>query len=162
MNFVQVVESLLVEKDQSKKLKRYPVVVPPTSKKECIDVLLSDKTMSEGPWATNVKGKTVEMTAEEAFKKMDLNTLRHEALHALQLKQIPGIFKNLPKLSHQFDSPEDYKKKHYYNRPPEIMAYAYDSCMGVNTRSSDKTFKEIGGDVYDLYLHYKEEYKKVL
>ena len=162
MNFVYLVESLLAEKAQPKMLKRYAIVVPPTTKKECIEALLSDKKMSEGPWAMNVKGKTVEMTAEEALKKMDLNTLRHEALHALQNKTIPGIFRNLPKLTHSFDSSEEYKMAHYFNRPPEIMAYAYDSVMNVNRKENDRIFKKIGGDVYDLYNHYKEEYKKVL
>ena len=162
MDFVYLVESLLIEKAQPKTLKRYPIVVPPNTKKECIKVLLNNKKMSKGPWATNVKGKTVEMTAEEAFAKMNLKTLRHEALHALQLETTPGMFRNLPALTHDFDSSEEYKMAHYLNRPPEIMAYAYDSVMNVNRKENDRVFKKIGGDVYELYNHYKEEYKKVL
>lgn len=79
------------------------------------------------------------------MKQMLLKTLRHEALHAKQEKEIPGIFKGLPKSSHSFNSSEEYKMKHYYNRPPEIMAYTYDSCMGVNTKKTDRIYKKIGG-----------------
>jgi len=158
MTFDSLVKRLLTENLQ--KLKKYSVVVPPTSKEECINILLNNDATSKGTCAINVNGKDVEVDCVAAIKKMSINTLRHEALHVLQMEKIPDIFKNLPKLSHKFNTSEDYKKKHYYNRPPEIMAYAYDACMGVNTKLNDKVYKEIGGDVYDLYLHYKEEYSK--
>ena len=161
MKFKDLVDYILKEATL-KKLKRYPVIIPPTGKEECINILLNNEATSKGPWITNVRGKDVETTAEEAFEKMNIKTLRHEALHALQMEQIPDIFKNLPKLSHQFNTSEDYKKKNYYNRPPEIMAYAYDASMGVNTKLADRIYKEIGGDVYDLYQHYKQEYKNTL
>ena len=148
-------------KDQNT-LTRYPVVVPPNSREECIKILLNDSETSKGPWFINKDGKSVEISAEEAISDMDIENLRHEALHALQRKKIPKIFKNLPKLSHDFDSSEEYKMKHYYNRPPEIMAYAYDSVMNVNTQESDKIFQKIGGEVYNLYNHYKTEYGKIL
>ena len=62
------------------KLKKYPIVIPPTTKEDCIKTMLQSKTMSEGPWTKNVNGKDVEMEPKEAMKQMPLKTLRHEAL----------------------------------------------------------------------------------
>lgn len=152
----------LIREGKLKKYKKYPIVIPPTTKEECIKAMLQSKKTSEGPWTANVNGKDVEMKPEEAINQMSLKTLRHEALHAKQEKEIPEIFKGLPKLTHSFNSSEEYKMKHYYNRPPEIMAYAYDSCMGVDAKKNDAIFDKIGGEVLELYKHYKEEYKRAL
>ena len=141
------------------RLKEYSIQTPPTTKKECIRIC-KKTSMAEDPWTKNVNGKDVDISFEEAAKSWDLATARHEALHALQELNIPNIMKGLPKLSHKFDSPEEYKKKHYYNRPPEIMAYAYDTVMGVNSAKNKKIYKDIGGEVYDLFQHYISEYKK--
>lgn len=152
----------LIEKKKSK-LKAYPVQVPPKSKKECIKICSKTK-MAEGPWFINTSDKDddKEVSFEDAIKEWDIETTRHETVHALQEINIPGIFKGLPELSHKFVSSEKYKQKHYYSRPPEIMAFAYDTAMGVDAAKNEKTFKAIGGEVYDLFTHYVQEYKKVL
>ena len=152
----------LLEKKKPK-LKRYPIQIPPKSKTECIKICSKTK-MADGPWYMNSGdgGDDKEMSFKDAAKEWDIKTARHETVHALQEINIPDIFKGLPDLSHKFVSTEKYKQKHYYNRPPEIMAFAYDTAMGVDAAKNEKTFKNIGGEVYDLFTHYVEEYKKVL
>jgi hypothetical protein len=147
---------------ESKKLKQYTIQVPPSTKEECIKTMMKVPSIVKGPWFKNINGKDVKMDPKEAMNDMSLPTVRHEALHAKQHLNIPEIFKGLPELTHNFGSSEEYKKKHYYNRPPEIMAYAYDTVMGVDSKKNQKTFEEIGGEVYELFQHYVEEYKKVL
>jgi hypothetical protein len=40
------------------------------------------------------------------------------------------------------------------------MAYAYDTVMGANSTKNKKIYKDIGGEVYDLFQHYMSEYSK--
>lgn len=147
----------LLEKNQ---LKAYPIQIPPSSREGCVKLMKQSKRMSQGPWVKNINGKDVEIDFEDAIKEWSMSNLQHETVHALQDLNIPEIFKNLPELSHKFGSSEEYKKKHYYNRPTEIMAYAYDTAMGVDSAKNEKTYKEIGGEVYELFQHYVKEYKK--
>ncbi len=147
---------------EAKKLKQYIIQIPPNTKKECIEIMKKVPSITKGPWMKNVNNKEVQQTFKQAVKDMDIETARHETLHALQELNIPEIFKDLPVLTHQFDSTEEYKKKHYYNRPPEIMAYAYDTVMGVNSQENQRIYKEINGKVNELFQHYVQEYKHYL
>jgi hypothetical protein len=147
--------------EKKSKLKQYPIQIPPKTKAECIKICSKTK-MADGPWYMNSGGDDKEMSFKDAAKGWDIETTRHETVHALQEINIPGIFKGLPALSHKFVSTEKYKQKHYYSRPPEIMAFAYDTAMGVDVAKNEKTFKAIGGEVYELFTHYVDEYKKVL
>lgn len=154
-------ELCLIYEGVKNKFKQYPIQVPPSTKAECIK-LLKKTDMAKESWFMNKGGKDVEMSFDDAVKDWDIATVRHETVHALQEINIPGIFKGLPELSHKFGDSEEYKKKHYYNRPPEIMAYAYDTAMGVDSAKNKRTFKDMGGKVYELFLHYVEEYEKAL
>lgn len=140
--------------------KKYPIQVPPSTKKECIKICRETR-MAEGPWSKNVDGVDVAASFEEIVKSWDLATAQHEAIHALQELNIPDIGKGLPQLSHKFGSSEEHKKKHYYNRPTEIMAYAYDTANGVDSSKNKKIYKDIGGEVHDLFQHYVREYKNL-
>lgn len=59
-DFLKTVEFLLLEKKKIKKLKTYSIIVPPTTKEECIKAILQSKMTSKVPWTKNVNGKGVE------------------------------------------------------------------------------------------------------
>jgi hypothetical protein len=156
MKFSELVEKVLYEK---KEIAPYDIQIPPRSKKECL-ALMNKASMANEEWTMMIKGKEVKMPAKEAFKKMNIATIRHETVHAMQELNIPGILKKLPSLDGKAMTSEANKKKYYYTRHPEIMAYAYDTAMGVNAEKTKKIYQSIGGREYELFVYYLESYKK--
>ena len=158
MTFSELVKRVLLEK---KDVEPYDIQLPPRSKKECLEIL-NKSSMASEEWTMMVKGKPVKMPAEKAFKKMNITTIRHETVHAMQELNIPGILKNLPSLEGKAMASEKNKKKYYYTRHPEIMAYAYDTSMGINAEKTKKIYQSIGGREHELFIYYLELYKKAI
>ena len=159
MLFDQLVESII------KPLKVWPIQIPPEDVEECKELCLNGH-MGKEEWVhSRPDGSEVTLSAKDAIEEWDDNTARHECVHELQQRNIPDIFKDLPSLTHSDLSSDEYKDLNYHNRPPEIMAYAYDAARGADKadgHDNTKIYKRIGGEVEKLFNHYVKEYGKAL
>ena len=109
-------------------------------------------------------------TYADFVKTLDDDIIPHEAIHALQMREMPEILKGLPEIdlgdSWETSSPAQQQK--YYSRPPEIMAFAYDYVADVGASSGAtreelyNAYEEIGGEVFETFKKYIEAYKKRL
>ena len=149
---------------ESAELKSYSIIVPPTDLEKCKN-LIGDTFEGDGPFNYVEDGKDVETDdARDWAEHLPTEQLRHEAIHALQDKQIPEIFKDLPELDldgvdwDNFDDNPD-KKKVYMSRHPEIMAFAFDTANGIEAEDSIKEYERIGGSALKLFQHYVKEYE---
>jgi len=117
--------------------------------------------------------------AGKAFAdKLPPEYLGHESIHAIQIRD---DILNPNKIKEEIDLEgvdfDDFeadreRKRVYFSRPPEIMAFAYDVATqspkppGVEGaqgwRDTVKEYQDIGGDVYDLFLKYVKDYNKAI
>lgn len=156
MTFDTVINKLL-ESNSNNDIVIYPVQVPPESREECIE-LCRRAGLDKEEWNINEKP----VSFDEGMKQASDDTVKHEAVHAMQILYIPNIFDGLEDLTHKITSSDEEKSKNYFNRPPEIMAYAYDTAKGVDREKNLKVYNRIGGDVLRQFNHYLREYKKKL
>jgi len=145
----------LLESNSNNGMVIYPVQVPPESREECIE-LCRRAGLDKEEWNLNDKPASF----EEAMKQASDDVVKHEAVHAMQTLYIPNIYKGLQNLTHKETSSEEEKSKNYFIRPPEIMAYAYDTAKGVDREDNLKKYNKIGGDVLKQFNHYLKEYLK--
>ena len=113
-------------------------------------------------------------------EKLSLKVLQHELIHYIQQKDpvYEGIFDNTPTDDEHWENtfalgPDSYYFKVYLSCPQEIMAYAFsyvvkdDGDEGHNNKFFKdhkdiyKSYKSIGGRVFELFKEYVEDYKKV-
>jgi len=103
--------------------------------------------------------------------------LAHESIHAIQVRD---DILNPNKIKEEIDLEgvdwDDFeadreRKRVYFSRPPEIMAFAYDVATRAPAPPGEgitgwqetiKEYQDIGGDVYDLFLKYVKDYNKAI
>ena len=98
--------------------------------------------------------------------------LAHESIHAIQIRDnILNPNKIKEKIDLEGVDWDDFeadreRKRVYFSRPPEIMAFAHDVSTQaaappgqVEWRDTVKEYQDIGGDVYDVFLTYVKDYK---
>ena len=148
-----------------KKPKPYSIIVPPTDLQKCKE-LIAAQFEGEGPFVYMKDGEEIETNdSQEWVESLPKEQLRHEAIHAIQDKQIPQIFDGLPELDLDGVDWDDFKnnpskKKTYMSRHPEIMAFAFDAAYGIDAEDTIKEYERIGGEVLSLFQYYVKEYKK--
>jgi hypothetical protein len=151
---------------ESPEPKLYTIQIPPSDLKQCIALIIKYMDDSEGSY---YNGDEKQSSIKDWIKKLSRDKIQHEALHALQLKNIPGIFQGLDSLEYMNDinwsKPKElinnpsYQK--YISRPPEIMAFAFDASRGVDTKEILSHYKQIGGIAEKQFMHYYNEYKRM-
>ena len=134
-----------------------PAIIPPTDKEEMKRLMIK---YHKDKWADD-DGKftrsTEEITDELiAMGKKGYIILGHETIHALQKKLAPQLLKGSSDLGDDITA----DKVKYLSLPSEIMAFAYTNVMG--DKKNESMYRNIGGDVYKLYMKYIEEYKNKL
>ena len=178
-------ESLLEFLNESKKMKKYKIIIPPKTKRECVALQLKGfaKDVKEYGDEAKVFIKNKEYGEKELengelekamMTETSLETDQHEAIHTIQLEKYPEMWDGQPQgekfFSTIFDDDEAHNK--YLSMPSEIMAYAFSFAIG--DKSGEKELKnkskfikqpeydkyeQIGGEVFELYKHYINEYK---
>tara|TARA_R110000751_G_C13456767_1_gene444853 strand:- start:8 stop:532 length:525 start_codon:yes stop_codon:yes gene_type:complete len=151
------------------------VLVPPSSLeagRELIATTAMPGQDLEDEFEFTVDGEDEPKTGTHAdfVKTLKDDVVPHEAIHALQMREMPELFKGLPEIdlgdSWEESSPAQIQR--YYSRPPEIMAFAYDYVADVGASSGStreelyNSYEEIGGDVFETFKKYIEAYKKQL
>lgn len=163
-------------------LKKYPTIIPPDDKEECIKILLKDfeKDLKDDPENTKVyfgegneegmgKEEFEDGTIEQEIRKIDIESTRHEVVHAIQKKKYPEMLENELAGKEKFWSTifDNYENhKIYLSIPGETMAYAFSWVVGDEHKMFGKTIKQryedIGGKVLDFFNEYVKEYKEKL
>ena len=151
------------------------VLIPPSSLaagRELIATTAMPGQDLEDEFEFTVPGEEEPKTGTYAdfVKTLDDDVVPHEAIHALQMREIPELFNGLPEIdlgdSWEESSPGQQQK--YYSRGPEIMAFAYDYVADVGASSGAtreelyNSYEEIGGEVFEMFKKYIEAYKKQL
>ena len=142
---------------------RKPGLVPPKSLSECVALIKQYMNNPDEEWNTNdgeVSG------IDEWIAALPKEDYRHEAIHALQMKEWPGWIESFGEIDLP---PGDFGKLpaeqmvSYYSRPPEIMAFAFDVASGhPKAQENIDIYQKIGGDVFELFNKYIQEYKQKL
>ena len=151
------------------------VLIPPSSLavgRELIATTAMPGQHLEDEFEFTVAGEEKPRTGTYAdfVETLDDDVVPHEAIHALQMREMPAIFKGLPEIdlgaSWEESSLEQHQK--YYGRAPEIMAFAYDyvadvgSSSGATREELYNAYEEIGGEAFETFKKYVEAYKKRL
>lgn len=143
----------IIESEELFGLSYHPALIPPDDIEDCKKIMIQT---NKDKWADD-KGNFTVSTKDEIEKiikqKNGEAILRHETVHALQKEKAPYLFKGSNKLGK--DITKDKKK--YISLPSEIMAFALSNVLG--DKKYEALYKEIGGNVYKLYLKYIDEYK---
>lgn len=169
--------------ESTKKLKKYPIIIPPDNKEDCIDILIEDSisTLKDDEGELSFPGKKYKSGEEidideirKDWENTDLHVLQHEYIHAIQTKKYEDMWEGTPTDSEFWDNLFSHEKidedfKTYLSMPAEIMAYAFSWVKTKGTNDSllrnkkvpiYDIYKEIGGDVYELFKHYVNGYEK--
>ena len=108
-------------------------------------------------------------TYADFVETLDDDVVAHEAIHALQMRELPELYDGLPPvdLGSSFEESSTEQQQKYYSRPPEIMAFAYDYAAnitsgGVSPDELYQDYEEVGGEVFEIFKKYVEAYKKRL
>jgi len=136
----------------------YPALIPPTDIEECKKLAI--EIMADEKWADDDGNYTI--STKEIFEKIEKElpkkeaeiVIKHETIHALQRKKAKYLLKGSTDLGDDITN----DKNKYLTLPSEIMAFAYTNAAG--DKKYEKKYKEIGGNVYKLYLHYIKQYGK--
>ena len=136
----------------------HPIIIPPNDIKKCKELML--KIYADEKWNDD-NGKLTVSTKDEIEEILKQKNgeliLKHETLHALQIKKAPYLFKGSTELGDDITA----DKEKYISIPSEIMAFAYSNAIG-DKKNYKELYKKIGGNVYKLYNFYVDEYKKQL
>jgi len=163
---------------ESTKVKYYEPILPKGSKKEFIDILIKDfeKQLKNDPkFAMYIHDKPVTDVEEirKFFNSDDINNITHEVIHIKQQEKYPKMFGYLLKQA-QKDWDELEKNNNitknmrgYLSNPPEIMAYAFSYIYITKKKIGedmygkiDDIYKQIGGEVYDVFKKYVDFYEQ--
>jgi hypothetical protein len=165
---------------ESSKLKYYDIILPPKSKKECVDILLKDfeKQGSDAKmFDTDGNPLTQKDLKSGKLKKfinsLPLKILQHEVIHIKQTQMYPDMTSATKKVNFDKIFSNDNEHKKYLSLPTEIMAYAFSHAVNdksIDEELKDKSefikkpiydkYKEIGCEVFKLYKYYIKEYQK--
>ena len=177
-----------INESKKDKLKKYPVLIPPTDKEELVQLMIDNfkKQLKDDPNTKSYFGVGDDKPCgkeelengefEEMVRKVPIKALQHEAVHFMQSEKYDDMWDDMPTGDKFWDSifDNDDSHKKYLSMPSEIMAYAFsyvvddDSVDDLKDKSdfikkpSYEKYEEIGGNVFDLYKHYIEEYKESL
>lgn len=143
--------------------KVWPIQIPPNDIAACKKLIL---TYMDDPEAEYYSDDERVFDIDEWVNSLSNNTIKHEAIHALQNKNIPDIYQGLSSLEYMNsidwrDSEaliDDPNYQMYLSRAPEIMAFAYDAANGIDTKEIIAKYKKIGGAVEYQFKHYYNQY----
>ena len=164
----------LNEKKEEKEEESVKILMPPTDLKALRSLIVKDtSTDPDGKMTFAIeKGKKEKRgTPEEWVKSLPDAVLPHEAIHAMQARDMPELFagslEGAGALSGGWDEATDKQKEKYFSVPAEIMAFAYDYAANITSldASPEETYEEyekIGGEVFEKFKKYVEAYKKRL
>jgi len=164
----------LNEKKEEKEEESVKILMPPTDLKALRSLIAKDaSTDPDGKMTFTIeKGKKEKRgTPEEWVKGLPDAILPHEAIHAMQARDMPELFagslEGAGALSGGWDEATDKQKEKYFSVPAEIMAFAYDYAANIPTpdASPEETYEEyekIGGEVFEKFKKYVEAYKEKL
>ena len=125
-----------------------PVIIPPSDPKEQYELIVKylDKSFADS------------LSSEE---------LAHESIHAIQVRD---DILNPNKIKEEIDlegvdwdnfEADRERKRAYFSRPPEIMAFAYDVAAQTNKwQTTVKEYQDIGGEVLQVFERYIKEYQR--
>ena len=150
------------------------ILMPPTDLKALRSLIVKDtSTDPDGKMTFTIeKGKKEKRgTPEEWVKGLPDAVLPHEAIHAMQARDMPELFagslEGAGALSGAWDETTDKQKEKYFSVPAEIMAFAYDYAANVTTPDGTpediyNDYEKIGGEVFEKFKKYVETYKEKL
>ena len=142
-------------------IKPLKVIVPPANVND-LRKILEEQHKTAGPAS---KDNMVENEyIKPAIEGKDIGIIGHEAIHALQGKTT-DLLKNLPPLDlgdpevdwDNFDNDIE-RKKFYYSRPPEIMAFAWTYIINKDD-TIKKEYARLDKKIYAIFVNYVNQYK---
>jgi len=155
-----------------KEEKSIKVIMPPTDLQQARDLIINNlETDEDGKINYSSPEGEKRGTPAEWVKTLPDSVLPHEAIHALQQKEMPELFagslEGAGALPTDWDEATDKQKEKYFSVPAEIMAFAYD--YAANVTAPDATpediyndYEKIGGEVFEKFKKYVETYKEKL